>query len=203
MVAFGVPITDASKQLSILSNGAIPDAMNSFKRGAIGFEEAIGRVRTAVSLDSPLAKAIAQAGMLGGMPGAIEALQAVAEVVGKQSENIQELMDQTAKDAKPLVGAKENLQILQTVAERTATALQKAFLNEGGLNKLMEEMSRISDAAGNIDMNKIAKDSLGKLGNIYDLLKEKLGEWNRMLFKGEDGKNLLDNMVGHLEKKRI
>ena len=195
MVAFGVPITDASKQLSILSNGAIPDAMNSFKRGAIGFEEAIGRVRTSVSLDSPLAKALAQAGLLGSMPGAIEAIQAVAEVIGKQSTNIQELMDQTAKDAKPLVGAKENLQILQTVAERTTTAALRVILNEGGLKKLMEKMSAIADAAGDLDMNKIAKDSLGKLENIYDLLKEKLGSGKEMLFKGEDGKNFIDNIT--------
>ena len=81
-----MPITDASKQLSILSNGAIPDLMTSFKNG-MSDENFLGGLRESVELDSPFAKALAQAGMLGAN-GIADALNAAAAIIGKRSKGL-------------------------------------------------------------------------------------------------------------------
>ena len=176
MIAFGVPITDASKQLSILSGGAIPELMNSFKNGAMSDEQFLGGLRESVDLNSPFAAALARAGMLGGQ-GIADALNAAAAIIGIASNNIDDLMNKVApeNDAKALVGAKESLDTMLVAFQRESTGILRTVLQEAKIGNLLETFG---EYAGHIEKNldgSIAKSSLDRLTDILSTLKEKLG----------------------------
>jgi hypothetical protein len=172
MIAFGVPITDASKQLSILSNGAIPDLMQSFKQG-MASEDFLGGLRESVSLDSPFAKALAQAGMLG-MGGVNEALNAAAAIVGVASTNLDDIMAVKDKDAGTLIGAKEDLDKLLTAFQQQSTNILEVALREFKIKELLGYFGNMAEGAGN--MPNIAQDSLDVLKDIRDYLKGRFGD---------------------------
>jgi len=172
MIAFGVPITDASKQLSILSNGAIPDLMTSFKNG-MSDENFLGGLRESVELDSPFAKALAQAGMLGAN-GIAEALDAAAAIIGKRSKGLQELMDVPDKDAGTIVGAKEDLDKLLVAFQKQSTNILEVALRDFKIKELLEKFGNMAEGADN--MPNIAQESLEVLKDIRDYLKGRFGD---------------------------
>ena len=181
MIAFGVPITDASKQLSVLSKGAIPDLMNGFKNG-MSDENFLGGLRESVQLDSPFAKALAQAGMLGAN-GIGDALNAAAAIIGKRSEGLQELMDAPDKDAGTIVGAKEDLDKLLVAFQEQSTNILEVALNEFKIKEMLQKFGEIAEGADKFDGN-IAKASLGVLEDILAGLKEHLFGGIFDFFKG-------------------
>ncbi len=172
MIAFGVPITDASKQLSILSKGAIPDLMNSFKNG-MSDENFLGGLRQSVELDSPFAKALAQAGMLGAN-GIGDALNAAAAIIGERSKGLQELMDAPDKDAGAIVGAKEDLDKLLVAFQKQSTNILEVALRDFKIKELLEYFGKMAEGADN--MPNIAQESLNKLIEIRDFLRETFGK---------------------------
>jgi hypothetical protein len=202
MVAFGVPITDASKQLSILSGGAIPELMNSFKDGAMSDEQFLGGLRESVDLNSPFAAALARAGMLGGQ-GIADALNAAAAIIGIASNNIDDIMNKVApeNDGKALVGAKESLDTMLVAFQRESTGILRTVLETAKIGNLLETFG---EYAGHIEKNldgSIAKSSLDKLIGILAVLKEKLGSVTEYIFKGDDDKNMLDNWWDSLKRR--
>ena len=164
MIAFGVPITDASKQLSVLSKGAIPDLMNSFKNG-MSDENFMGALRESVELDSPFAKALAQAGMLGAN-GIGDALNAAAAIIGKRSKGLDDLMGAKDKDAGTIVGAKEDLDKLLVAFERQSTNILQVVLEEFKIKEMLQKFGDMADGIEGFDGN-IAKESLGVLKSIF------------------------------------
>jgi len=166
MIAFGVPITDASKQLSVLSQGAIPDLMNNFKNG-MNDEDFLSGLRESVNIDSPFAKALAQAGMLGAN-GIGDALNAAAAIIGARSKGLQDLMDVQDKDAGTLVGAKEDLDKLLVAFQKQSTNILEVALREFKIKELLEYFGNMSDSADN--MPNIAQESLNVLKEIRDYL---------------------------------
>ena len=173
MIAFGVPITDASKQLSVLSKGAIPDLMQSFKQG-MASEDFLGALRESVSLDSPFAKALAQAGMLG-MSGVNEALDAAAAIVGVASNNLDEIMAIKDKDAGTLIAAKEDLDKLLTAFQEQSTNILEVALREFKIKELLETFGSYTDKLDDLNPN-IAQDSLDRLTQIRDFLMRTFGK---------------------------
>ena len=176
MIAFGVPITDASKQLSVLSKGAIPDLMQSFKQG-MASEDFLGALRESVSLDSPFAKALAQAGMLG-MNGVNEALNAAAAIVGVASSNLDDIMAVKDKDAGTLIGAKEDLDKLLTAFQEQSTNILEVALREFKIKELLETFGTYTDKLDEMDPN-IAQSSLDRLIEIRDFLMKTFGKVTR------------------------
>jgi hypothetical protein len=172
MIAFGVPITDASKQLSVLSQGAIPDLMNSFKNG-MNDEDFLGGLRESVNIDSPFAKALAQAGMLGAN-GIGDALNAAAAIIGTRSKGLQDLMDVQDKDAGTLVGAKEDLDKLLVAFQEQSTNILEVALRDFKIKELLEYFGKMAEGADN--MPNIAQESLNKLIDIRDFLRDTFGK---------------------------
>ena len=170
MIAFGVPITDASKQLSVLSKGAIPDLMNSFKNG-MSDENFLGGLRESVSLDSPFAKALAQAGMLGAN-GIGDALNAAAAIIGARSKGLDDLMGAKDKDAGTIVGAKEDLDKLLVAFQKESTGILKVALEEFKIKEMLQKFGEIAD--GLDGEGTVAEKSFGVLSEILAGLKKHL-----------------------------
>jgi hypothetical protein len=168
LVAFGVPISEASRQMTILSKGAVPDLMNSFNRGGINSEALIGGLREAFDLNSPLAKALAQAGMLG-MDGVNEALNAAAAITGTASNNLQEIMNMKDVDAGTIVGAREDLDKLLTEFQEQSTNILEVALREFKIKELLTTFGDYIDKLDNLDVN-VAQQSLDVLKEIRDIL---------------------------------
>ena len=191
MIAFGVPITDASKQLSILSNGAIPDLMQSFKQG-MASEDFLGGLRESVSLDSPFAKALAQAGMLG-MGGVNEALNAAAAIVGVASTNLDDIMAVKDKDAGTLIGAKEDLDKLLTAFQKQSTNILEVALEDLKVKDLLAKLGKLADETEKLP--NFAEKSMGYLKDILATLKSETEKAKEYVFGGEDGRNFYDNIT--------
>ena len=185
LVAFGVPISEASRQMTILSKGAVPDLMNSFNRGGINSEALIGGLREAFDLNSPLAKALAQAGMLG-MEGVNEALNAAAAITGTASNNLQEIMKIKDKDAGTIVGAKEDLDKLLVSFQEQSTNILEAALREFKIKELLTTFGDYIDKLDNADIN-IAQQSLDVLRDIREFLRPKVSKTMEGLKAGVKG----------------
>lgn len=168
LVAFGVPISEASKQLTVLSQGAVPDLMNSFNRGGINSEALIGGLREAFDLNSPLAKALAQAGMLG-MDGINDALNAAAAITGVASTNLEDIVNMKDLDAGTIVGAKEDLDKLLVAFQEQSTNILEAALREFKIKELLTTFGDYIDKLDNLDVN-VAQQSLEVLKEIRDYL---------------------------------
>ena len=168
LVAFGVPISEASKQLTVLSQGAVPDLMNSFNRGGINSEALIGGLREAFDLNSPLAKALAQAGILG-MDGINDALNAAAAITGVASNNLEDIVNMKDLDAGTIVGAREDLDKLLVAFQEQSTNILEAALREFKIKELLTTFGDYIDKLDNLDVN-IAQQSLDVLKEIRDIL---------------------------------
>jgi hypothetical protein len=191
MIAFGVPISDASKQLSVLSKGAIPDLMQSFKQG-MASEDFLGALRESVSLDSPFAKALAQAGMLG-MSGVNDALNAAAAIVGVASTNLEEILAIKDKDAGTLIGAKEDLDRLLSAFQKQSTNILAVALEELQVKDLLTKLGKLADETEKLP--NFAEKSMGYLKDILATLRSEAEKAKEYVFGGEDGRNFYDNIT--------
>jgi hypothetical protein len=145
--------------------------MNGFKNG-MSDENFLGGLRESVELDSPFAKALAQAGMLGAN-GIGDALNAAAAIIGKRSEGLQQLMDAPDKDAGAIVGAKEDLDKLLVAFQKQSTNILKVALEDFKIKELLEYFGNMAEGADN--MPNIAQESLEVLKDIRDYLKGRFG----------------------------
>ena len=191
-VAFGVPITDATKMLSVLSQGTLPDLMNSFKAGQITQEEFFNSARQASNiLDTDFAKGLAQAGMVG-LPGVDEALGGLAEMAGGFTETIQQQMDVQGDNTKTLVGFGETIDTLKSQAESISTDVFGKILNSDNLKTMLDTISgSVEGMAGTSVLDKV----FDGVDSLKVTIKEKIGAAKEFLTKGEDGKGLLTNIL--------
>jgi len=193
-VAFGVPITDATKMLSVLSQGTLPDLMNSFTRTKMSQEEFFNSARQASNiLDTDFAKSLAQAGMVG-LPGVDEALGGLAEMAGGFTETIQQQMDVQGDNTKTLVGFGETIKTLKSQAESISTDVFGKILKSDNLRTMLDT---ISSSVEGLTGSSVTEKLSNALGNGFMFVKEKAGAAKEFMIKGEDGKgfftNILDN----------
>ena len=190
-VAFGVPITEATKMMSVLSNGSLPDLINSFKNSSMSNEEFFNSSRKATNvLNTDFAKSIAQAGMVG-LPGADEALQAFAISAGGVTKTINEQMNAVGDNTEKAVAFGDTIDILKKQAEELSKNVFGKILNT---NKLGETFDAITGAAqGLMDPNASVLD---KVFDGVNALRVKITTGvKEFLFKGEDGRNFLDKIT--------
>ena len=190
-VAFGVPITEATKMMSVLSNGSLPSLVNSFKNTQMSNEDFFNASRNATNvLNTDFAKSIAQAGMVG-LPGADEALQAFAIAAGGVTNTINDQMDAVGDNTAKAVAFGDTIDILKVQAEKLSTNVFGKILNT---NALGDTFDTITDAAqGMMDPNKSVLDRVFDAGkNALRVTTEGIKEF---FTKGEDGRNLLDNIT--------
>ena len=193
-VAFGVPITDATRMLSVLSQGTLPDLMNSFTRTKMSQEEFFNSARQASNiLDTDFAKSLAQAGMVG-LPGVDEALGGLAEMAGGFTETIQQQMDVQGDNTKTLVGFGETIKTLKSQAESISTDVFGKILKSDNLRTMLDT---ISSSVEGLTGSSVTEKLSNALGNGFMFVKEKAGAAKEFMIKGEDGKgfftNILDN----------
>ena len=191
-VAFGVPITDTSKMMSVLSQGALPDLMQGFVNGNVSMEEFVNKSRGISNLiNTDMAKSIAQAGMVG-LSGADEALGAFATAAGNVSQTVNTQIEKQGDNTEKLVGFGETIDTLKTQAEDISTKVFGKILNSENLGKMMDTISgSVSKLTGESVTEKLSK----ALGNGFMFIKEIPGAVKEYFTKGEDGKGFVDNAV--------
>lgn len=190
-VAFGVPITEATKMMSVLSNGALPSLVNSFKATKMSNEEFFNSARQASNvLNTDFAKSIAQAGMVG-LPGADEALQSFAIAAGGVTKTINDQMNAVGDNTAKAVAFGDTIDILKVQAEELSTNVFGKILNT---NALGDTFDTITDAAqGLMDPNKSVLDFVLDRGK--KALRVTTEGVKEFFMKGKDGKNLFDNIT--------
>ena len=193
-IAFGVPITDVSKMLSVMSQGALPDLMTSFINGSTDIGEFFNSARNLSNvLNTDTAKSFAQAGMLG-LNGVQEAQDAFAKGAGATFQTVNEQNEKQGDNTAKLVGFGETIDTLKTQAESISTGVFEKIL-ESDLPKVM---GAISDAAEGL----AGKSFFENFSNAFDrgigalrvVIAEKASAAKEFLFKGEDNKNFIDNV---------
>ena len=189
-VAFGVPITDTSRMLTVISKGALPDLMQGFINGNTSMEEFVNESRKISNiLNTDVAKSFAQAGMVG-LPGVDEALGAFAQAAGSVAQTVNQQMEKQGDNTEKLVGFGETIDTLKTQAESISTDVFGKILNSENLGKMLDTISgAVEGMTGSSVTEKLNK----ALGNGFMFIKEKAGAIKESVFAGEDGKNFADN----------
>jgi len=191
-VAFGVPITDTTKMLSVISQGALPDLMQGFINGNVSMGDFVNESRKLSNiLNTDVAKSFAQAGMVG-LPGVDEALGAFAQAAGNVAQTVNTQMNVQGDNTEKLVGFGETIDTLKTQAESISTDVFGKILNSENLGKMLETVSgAVEGMTGSSVNEKLAK----ALGNGFMFIKEIPGKIKESFVAGEDGKNFADNFI--------
>ncbi len=190
-VAFGVPITEATKMMSVLSNGSLPDLVNTFKNSSMSNEEFFNATRKATNvLNTDFAKGIAQAGMVG-LPGADEALQTFAIAAGGVTTTINKQMDAVGDNTEKAVAFGDTIDILKKQAEELSTNVFGKILNTNALGDTFDAIT--GAAQGLMDPNASVLDFVLDRGK--KALRVVTGGIKEFFTKGEDGRNFLDNIT--------
>ena len=190
-VAFGVPITDTSKMMSVMSQGALPDLMQGFINGNVSMENFVNESRRISNiLNTDVAKSFAQAGMVG-LPGVDEALAAFATAAGNFTQTVDQQMTVQGDNTKLLVGFGETIDTLKTQAESISKDVFGKILGSENLGKMMDTISgAVEGMTGSSVNEKLSK----ALGNGFMFIKEKAGAVKEFFVKGEDGKGIAENL---------
>ena len=191
-VAFGVPITDTTKMLSVISKGALPDLMQSFINGTTSMEEFVSKSRDISNIiGTGLSKSFAQAGMIG-MSGVNEALSGFAIAAGNVSQTVNKQMDVQGDNTEKLVGFGETIDTLKTQAETISTDIFDTILNGKKFGDMLDAVSgAVEGMTGSTVNEKLAQ----ALGNGFMFIKEKAGAVKEYFVKGEDNKGFVDNAI--------
>jgi hypothetical protein len=155
IVQFGVPVSDASKAMSVLSKGALPDLMNDLKNGNISLEDYYSAQRRITNvLNTKDAKALAQAGMLG-QTGFIDALNAFATAAGATAHTVQTQMEAVGDNTEKVVAANDTWKIVKTNAEAASAALFRLTANSDTFGAFLNAFNKID---GDINSPKTTND---------------------------------------------
>jgi len=189
---FGVPITDTSRALAVMSDGALPDLMKSFLDGNTSLEE-FSNQASALSniLGTDTAKSFAQAGQLGAA-GFSEALDSFAQMAGATTNTVSEQTNVQGDNTKLLVGFGETIDTLKTQAESISTDVFGKILKSENLGNLLET---ISGSVEGLTGSSVTEKLGNALGNGFMFVKEKAGAVKEFFTKGEDGKGILENLL--------
>lgn len=186
--ALGAPISETSRALTAMSGGAIVDAINAFKSGALSNEEFMNAMRAATNTSN--LEGFADAAYAGGQFG--EAMNAVVALQGAQSKMLDEEMDARGDNTKALVAAKDQLQEFKSFTEQAGTAMLDITMNKlpemfGEMKKGFELFDQHFKGRYPNLANVLVEGGKALAVKIYSAGKE-------FLFKGQDGKNLMDNL---------
>ena len=196
-VAFGVPITDVSKMLTVISQGALPDLMKGFINGNTSMEDFVNESRKISNiLNTDVAKSFAQAGMIG-LSGVDEALGAFATAAGSVASTVNEQMNKQGDNTEKLVAFGDDLDVLKKQAEILSTKVFDKIINSAKLGEMFDIIS------GGVDMLTVpgsATEALKKaLGDGFMYVKEKAGAattaTKEFFTKGKDNRGFIDNML--------
>jgi len=189
---FGVPITDTSRALTVMSDGALPDLMQSFLNGNTSLEE-FSNQASALSniIGTDTAKSFAQAGQLGAQ-GFSDALDAFVQMAGATTNTVGEQMNVQGDNTKLLVGFGETIDTLKTQAESISTDVFGKILGSENLGKMLET---ISGSVEGLTGSSVTEKLGNALGNGFMFVKEKAGAVKEFFVKGEDGKGILENLL--------
>jgi hypothetical protein len=189
---FGVPITDTSRALTVMSDGALPDLMKSFLDGNTSLEE-FSNQASALSnvLGTDTAKSFAQAGQMGAA-GFSEALDSFAQMAGATTNTVGEQMNVQGDNTKLLVGFGETIDTLKTQAESISSDVFGKILDSENLGKMLET---ISGSVEGLTGSSVTEKLGNALGNGFMFVKEKAGDVKEFFTKGEDGKGILENLL--------
>ena len=189
---FGVPITDTSRALAVMSDGALPDLMKSFLDGNTSLEE-FNNQASALSniIGTDTAKSFAQAGQLGAA-GFSEALDSFAQMAGATMNTVGEQMNVQGDNTKLLVGFGETIDTLKTQAESISSDVFGKILDSENLGKMLETISgSVEGLTGSSVLDKV----FDGVDSLKVTIKEKAGAVKEYFAKGEDGKGFVDNAI--------
>jgi len=189
---FGVPITDTSRALSVMSDGALPDLMQSFLNGNTSLEE-FSNQASALSniIGTDTAKSFAQAGQMGAA-GFSDALDSFVQMAGATTNTVGEQQKAQGDNTKLLVGFGETIDTLKAQAESVSTDVFGKILNSENLGKMLET---ISGSVEGLTGSSVTEKLGNALGNGFMFVKEKAGAVKEFFTKGEDGKGILENLL--------
>ena len=189
---FGVPITDTSRALSVMSDGALPDLMQSFLNGNTSLEE-FSNQASALSniIGTDTAKSFAQAGQLGAA-GFSDALDSFVQMAGATTNTVDEQMNVQGDNTKLLVGFGETIDTLKTQAESISSDVFGKILDSENLGKMLET---ISGSVEGLTGSSVTEKLGNALGNGFMFVKEKAGAVKEFFTKGKDGKGILENLL--------
>jgi hypothetical protein len=189
---FGVPITDTSRALTVMSDGALPDLMQSFLNGNTSLEE-FSNQASALSniIGTDTAKSFAQAGQMGAA-GFSDALDSFAQMAGATTNTVGEQMNVQGDNTKLLVGFGETIDTLKAQAESISTDVFGKILNSENLGKMLETISgSVEGLTGSSVLDKV----FDGVDSLKVTIKEKAGAVKEYFTKGEDGKGILENVL--------
>ena len=189
---FGVPITDTSRALTVMSDGALPDLMQSFLNGNTSLEE-FSNQASALSniIGTDTAKSFAQAGQLGAA-GFSDALDSFVQMAGATTNTVGEQMNVQGDNTKLLVGFGETIDTLKTQAESISSDVFGKILDSENLKSMLET---ISGSVEGLTGSSVTEKLGNALGNGFMFVKEKAGDVKEFFTKGEDGKGILENLL--------
>ena len=188
VTALGQPISDTSRGLAVMAPGLI-DSIKEFKNGTLSAEQFFNQMGSSASLKN--LEAFGDATYAGGQFG--EALNAIAALQRGQSVGLQSLMDAEGDNTKTMIAAKDTLEVLKSNTEKAGTALLNL-----AINSIPDAIAAIGNAVASFDKNYKGKYP-GLMGALTDggtaLMVKMRDAGKEFIFKGEDGKNFIDNIT--------
>ena len=188
VTALGQPISDTSRGLAVMAPGLI-DSIKEFKNGTLSAEQFFNQIGSSASLKN--LEAFGDASYAGGQFG--EALNAIAALQRGQSAGLQTLMDAEGDNTKTMIAAKDTLEVFKSNTEKAGTAV----LNFA-INSIPDAMASIANAVASFDQNYKGKYP-GLMGALTDggkaLMVKMKDDGEEFIFKGDDGKNFIDNIT--------
>jgi len=188
VTALGQPISDTSRGLAVMAPGLI-DSIKEFKNGTLSAEQFFNQMGSSASLKN--LEAFGDASYAGGQFG--EALNAIAALQRGQSAGLQSLMDAEGDNTKTMIAAKDTLEVFKSNTEKAGTAVLNL-----AINSIPDAMAAIGNAVASFDKNYKGKfpGLMGALTNGGKALMVKIYDaGEEFIFKGEDGKNFIDNIT--------
>ena len=196
IVQFGVPVADVSRIAAVASNGALPDLFQSFIDGKVSQEEFFNSARNLANiLNTDTAKSLAQAGQFG-LAGVQEFLDGAAQMAGATTNTVDQQQKVQGDNTRTLVAFGDTIETLKTQAESISTDVFGKILNSATLGKAFDAITgAVQGLAGDSFLGNFSKAFDTGLSALRVTIAEKAGATKEFLFKGEDNKNFLDNVL--------
>ena len=183
VTALGQPISETSRGLAVMAPDMI-DAIKQFKSGSMSSEAFFNRMGSSANIKN--LEAFGDAQYAGGQFG--DSLNAITAMQRGQSEGLTKLMNAQGDNTKSMIAAKDTLDVLKSNSEKVGTAFADLALNK------IPDFIKAIGAIATGDMGESARDWWKKF-DAGGKLRVTLGNSKEYMFKGEDGKNFIDNIT--------
>ena len=199
MTAFGVPVSDSTKGLAVMSPQLIEAARN-FTAGGGSVEDFVSAQRKAGNeLSTAQAKALAQAGMLG-KSGIGETMNTLASAAGATTVEVEKQMAAEGDATKKIVAFGDDIDTLKVQAERLSTEVFGKILNSQALDDILGNLSSTIKGEQTVG-SMLMKAFDGSLGAIKTVAVSAYKKGKEFVTAGKDKKNLGDNLFGWMGYK--